>query len=138
MTPPSPSSLASITRMTYLTLTTRISDQMMSERMETTGTLPPWAKPALKLSRRAYSGLVPISPNTTPSVATAAAKVTGLAREGEGVASDPPLSGAFMERIETEPGAGGGQSKGFAPDRACLFVTPSDNLNTPLSNKKHQ
>src|SRR5690242_11765 len=67
MMPPSPLLSARITRLTYFTATTRISDQVTSERIPSTvagrGCRPCSGR---KVSCMVYSGLVPMSPNTTP------------------------------------------------------------------------
>jgi hypothetical protein len=56
---------ARITKLTYLSVTTMMIDQRISETMPNTFC---WVMPpaAFRHSRSVYSGLVPISPNTTP------------------------------------------------------------------------
>src|SRR6476620_1869674 len=115
-TPPSPLLSARMIRVTYLTVTVSVIDQ---NRIDTTpstwrgeGVMPePW----VKVSRRVESGLVPMSPNTTPSAPTTMAAAAALAGEGPAV---PPAdivtagegdgrssSGAIGE---TPPRGGGG------------------------------
>ena len=72
--PPSPKWLARKISQTYLIVTTKVSDQTISDKMPkilawfcTT----PWA--VLMDSLKAYSGEVPISPYTTPSAANMSA-----------------------------------------------------------------
>jgi hypothetical protein len=65
--PPSPSLSARVMKSMYLILITMISDQKIRETMLRTFA-PVTAKlVALKHTASAYIGLVPISPNTTPS-----------------------------------------------------------------------
>ena len=67
-TPPSPRLSARSTKVTYFTEITRINDHRISDsrpRMLISLTAIPCA--GLKHSRSAYSGLVPMSPKTTPS-----------------------------------------------------------------------
>ena len=70
--PPSPLLFARMMKLTYFRLTTIISDQKNSERMPRTlsGVIGTgwWAPP--KTSFSAYSGLVPMSPKTTPIAPT--------------------------------------------------------------------
>jgi hypothetical protein len=70
-TPPSP--LLSARRMmpTYLTLMTSVSDQKIRESTPSTfGPVTLCAPRPSKQARSEYSGLVPMSPNTTPIAAT--------------------------------------------------------------------
>ena len=70
--PPSPLLSARKTYATYLSETISVSAQKISDRMPITFagvTAMPYS--LLKHSRMAYSGLVPISPYTTPSAASA-------------------------------------------------------------------
>jgi hypothetical protein len=65
--PPSPSLSARITNSTYLTDTVMISDQKTSDSTPyTLPTVTGMACTPSKHSRSAYSGLVPMSPKTTP------------------------------------------------------------------------
>ncbi len=74
--PPSPWLSARSTTVAYFTHTTRISAHVISDRMPSTcsgvGVKP---RPAVKHCLNAYSGLVPMSPNTTPSAASASGAV---------------------------------------------------------------
>ncbi len=68
--PPSPWLSARITSTTYFSDTTTISAQKISDSTPSTAsgvTVRPWA--GLRHSLKAYSGLVPMSPNTTPNAA---------------------------------------------------------------------
>ena len=67
MMPPSPLLSARMTRLTYLTATTMISDQVTSDSTPST-VLACGRRPCTgrKVSCMVYSGLVPMSPNTTP------------------------------------------------------------------------
>src|SRR5688572_16009855 len=71
MVPPSPLLSARITSTTYLSDTTSISAQKMVDRpprmLVVFRSMP---RPGEKVSFTAYSGLVPMSPNTTPSAAS--------------------------------------------------------------------
>jgi hypothetical protein len=71
MIPPSPSLSARMITSTYFSVTTRISDQKPSDSRPLTvrasGLRP---KCGLNISLIVYSGLVPMSPNTTPTAAT--------------------------------------------------------------------
>ena len=60
--PPSPSLSACISTMTYLMVTTMTSDHRTSERMPSTVPLVTSSPPACTASRKAYRGLVPMSP----------------------------------------------------------------------------
>ena len=70
--PPSPRLSARRMNPTYLTVTTTVSDQKISEatpnRFTSFRAMACWP---LKHSRTAYKGLVPMSPYTTPSAAIA-------------------------------------------------------------------
>ena len=74
-----------------MTITTQMSDQMIRERIGTTW-LAPRMLASASLTRRhslkAYRGLVPMSPKTTPRAATTAAAVKGRTG-GEGGVSEP-------------------------------------------------
>jgi hypothetical protein len=68
MIPPSPRLSARMTKMRYLKETTKLSDQKISDSTPSTFSLVgeiPYS--GAKHSLSAYSGLVPISPYTTPS-----------------------------------------------------------------------
>src|SRR5690606_31898861 len=74
--PPSPSLSARSTYATYLTDTTTTSAQNTSEHAPTTFDVVTgrwWPCEPWNVSRSAYSGLVPMSPNTTPSAPTVSA-----------------------------------------------------------------
>src|SRR5580700_2133330 len=75
--PPSPSLSTRIAKPTYLTHVTTISVQTISDSAPSTacGSLPP--RPSTVFS--VYSGLVPMSPNTTPS-----APILVVVRPGRG------------------------------------------------------
>lgn len=78
-TPPSPSLSARITNTTYLTDTTRIIAQNSSEITPITASgLNGMPCSALKHSFRAYRGLVPISPKTTPIAASTSMRMLGV------------------------------------------------------------
>ena len=64
--PPSPWLSAVMTYQRYLTLTTRTSDQNMSERTPRTPAVRSTAGRWPMHSRMVYRGLVPMSPKTTP------------------------------------------------------------------------
>ena len=89
MVPPSPRLSARITSTTYLSDTTITSDQKMVDR-------PPKMLAGLsgmpctgeKVSFTAYSGLVPMSPNTTPSAARVSAVCEVLAERSLSKAAD--------------------------------------------------
>src|SRR5688572_2253407 len=72
-TPPSPRLPARVTKVMYFPLTTSIKDQKISDKTPRTLLVLSSAGRYLIESRSAYSGLVPISPNTTPSAAMASA-----------------------------------------------------------------
>ncbi len=81
MMPPSPRLSARIMNTTYFSVTTMISAQEMSDStpstlswLAATGWLP------LNASRMAYSGLVPISPKTTPIAATVSGRTPCFSR----------------------------------------------------------
>ena len=76
MIPPSPSLSARITSRTYVTVTMIVTDQKISEttpKMLSCDTLTGCGSPGLKSVWTVYSGLVPMSPKTTPSAPTARA-----------------------------------------------------------------
>ncbi len=80
MMPPSPRLSARMMNTTYLSDTTRISDQNTSD--STPNTLVSFSAMACgpwKASRMVYSGLVPMSPKTTPTAATARPATPALA-----------------------------------------------------------
>ena len=80
MIPPSPSLSARMITITYFSVTTRISDQKPSDsRPLTVGASGTSPKCGLNISLMVYSGLVPMSPNTTPTAATT--KVARPSRE---------------------------------------------------------
>ena len=71
MMPPSPRLSARIMNTTYFSVTTMISAQEISDSTPSTlSWLPATGWLPLNASRMAYSGLVPISPKTTPIAAT--------------------------------------------------------------------
>ena len=78
ITPPSPSLSARMTMPTYLTETMSVIDQNIIEITPKTslGGRPDRAAVDRKTVCRAYSGLVPMSPKTTPSAATTSAGCT--------------------------------------------------------------
>jgi hypothetical protein len=61
---------------TYLSVTMSSIVHTMRERMPSTASVPaaPWAVAAVTASRIAYSGLVPMSPKTTPIEPNASAQ----------------------------------------------------------------
>src|SRR5215831_14248147 len=76
MIPPSPSLSARITSRTYVTVTMIVTDQKISEmipKMLSCDTLTGCGSPGLKTVCTVYSGLVPMSPKTTPRAPTARA-----------------------------------------------------------------
>ena len=76
MIPPSPSLSARITSMTYVTVTMIITDQKISEmtpKMLSCDTLTGCGSLGLKTVCTVYSGLVPMSPKTTPRAPSARA-----------------------------------------------------------------
>src|SRR5215470_11235161 len=76
MIPPSPSLSARMTRETYVTVTISVTDQKISEttpKMLSVDTATGWGSPGLKTVWTVYSGLVPMSPKTTPRAPTARA-----------------------------------------------------------------
>ena len=76
MMPPSPSLSARITSSTYVMVTMIIPDQKISEMTPNTlsaDTFTGCGSPGLNSVCTVYSGLVPISPNTTPSAPSASA-----------------------------------------------------------------
>ena len=76
--PPSPLLSARITRATYFTVTVRISDQKISDRMPSTSVrVTPTSVKCFRLVLSAYSGLVPMSPYTIPSTPSTAAARSG-------------------------------------------------------------
>ncbi|MNM84732.1 hypothetical protein D3C81_968300 [compost metagenome] len=78
-TPPSPSLSARITNTTYLIETTMIMAQNSIEITPSTASvLKAMPCSLLKHSFRAYSGLVPMSPKTTPTARSTRARVLGL------------------------------------------------------------
>ena len=73
MMPPSPSLSARMTRSTYVTVTTIITDQKISEmipKMLSVVAVTGCGSPGLKTVWTVYSGLVPMSPKTTPRAPT--------------------------------------------------------------------
>ena len=76
MIPPSPSLSARITSRTYVTVTMIVTDQKISEmipKMLSCDTLTGCGSLGLKTVCTVYSGLVPMSPKTTPRAPTARA-----------------------------------------------------------------
>src|SRR5579859_7852058 len=76
MIPPSPSLSARITSSTYVTVTMIVTDQKISEtipKMLSCDTMTGCGSPGLKTVCTVYSGLVPMSPKTTPRAPTARA-----------------------------------------------------------------
>ena len=76
MIPPSPSLSARITSRTYVTVTMIVTDQKISEttpKMLSCDTLTGCGSPGLKSVCTVYSGLVPMSPKTTPRAPSARA-----------------------------------------------------------------
>ena len=76
MIPPSPSLSARITSRTYVTVTMIVTDQKISEmipKMVSCDTLTGCGSLGLKTVWTVYSGLVPMSPKTTPRAPTARA-----------------------------------------------------------------
>ena len=76
MIPPSPSLSARITSMTYVMVTMIVTDQKISEttpKMVSCDTLTGCGSLGLKSVCTVYSGLVPMSPKTTPRAPTARA-----------------------------------------------------------------
>ena len=76
MIPPSPSLSARITSRTYVTVTMIVTDQKISEttpKMLSCDTLTGCGSPGSKTVCTVYSGLVPMSPKTTPRAPTARA-----------------------------------------------------------------
>ena len=76
MIPPSPSLSARITSRTYVMVTTIVTDQKISEmipKILSSVTLTGWGSPGLKTVWTVYSGLVPMSPKTTPRAPSARA-----------------------------------------------------------------
>ena len=110
MVPPSPRLSARITSTTYLSDTTITSDQKMVDR-------PPKMLAGVsgmpcageKVSLTAYSGLVPMSPNTTPSAARVSAVCGGPARSdlSPRVRTLPARRGKGKFELELERLAGG-------------------------------
>src|SRR5438094_6761215 len=109
MTPPSPSLSARMMNITYLIDTISVSDQNTSDTT-------PYTSPAVgrtaplsmeKTVWIAYSGLVPMSPNTTPSAPSASARPE-VAAAGRGAVSPAAVS----------PAAAGGASS------VCASTTP--------------
>lgn len=74
--PPSPLLSARVMKVTYLSATTTISDQMITDKIPRilSGVIGAGWGPA-KISFIVYSGLALISPNTTPSAVSASAAV---------------------------------------------------------------
>ena len=70
-TPPSPLLSAFNTTLTYLSKMTRTKDQKISDRTPNTCSGVTAIPGVVKQADMAYSGLVPMSPNTTPSAASA-------------------------------------------------------------------
>ncbi len=96
MMPPSPSLSARVMIVTYLTVTTSTSAQNTSDRMPSTVSWSAASPNAgSKAIFRVYSGLVPMSPNTTPIAAT-----TRPASPGR------PDAGALPPRARAERGSG--------------------------------
>jgi hypothetical protein len=96
MMPPSPPLSARMMNVTYLTETIIVIDQNTSEI--TPKTSPRMARTAwwsaVEMVCMAYSGLVPISPNTTPSAPTVRAAIPALAADpGSGRPTGGPASG---------------------------------------------
>ena len=76
MIPPSPSLSARITSRTYVMVTMIVTDQKISEmipKILSSVTLTGWGSPGLKTVWTVYSGLVPMSPKTTPRAPSARA-----------------------------------------------------------------
>ena len=99
MMPPSPWLLARMMRVTYLSVTTTMSDQKISETM-------PIRLPGVKVSPLAgsktvcmtYSGLVPMSPKTTPSAPQGQGPTVGRFRSiGHG---KPPQVHSLGRRLQ--------------------------------------
>src|SRR5438874_11650519 len=117
MTPPSPSLSARMMNITYLIDTISVSDQNTSDTT-------PYTSPAVgrtaplsmeKTVWIAYSGLVPMSPNTTPSAPSASARPE-VAAAGRGAVSPAAVSPAAVS-----PAAAGGASS------VCASTTPHHN-----------
>ena len=104
--PPSPRLSARITKVMYLTMTTRMIVQTMSEIMPSTPPAfgrTPWTR---KMELIAYRGLVPMSPKTTPSAPRVRAAVPALAavllpsrRAGPGPCASPSGAGTCARVI---------------------------------------
>src|SRR6266566_210153 len=100
ITPPSPWLSARMMTLTYLTETTRVTDQNTSEMTPYTspavGWTFPWSREKTVCS--AYSGLVPMSPNTTPSAASISAPA-GRCTAGAGRRPAAPLDSDVREVV---------------------------------------
>src|SRR5260370_10939417 len=117
MTPPSQSLSARITSRTYVTVTMVVTDQKISEtipKMVSCDTVTGCGSPGLKTVCTVYSGLVPMSPKTTPRAPTARAPCAVTRPLAPTVfASCRQLSGATLTNDSTwtpfasRPSAGG-------------------------------
>ncbi len=88
--PPSPSLSARITTARYLTQITSTSDQNMSDsRPSTLASSNGTGCRLSNASRMAKSGLVPMSPNTTPMAATASVAVAVGWEPSPGIGPNP-------------------------------------------------
>src|SRR6266487_1210945 len=109
MIPPSPSLSARITSRTYVIVTTIVTDQKISEmipKMLSSVTLTGWGSLGLKTVWTVYSGLVPMSPKTTPRAPRARA-VWALARRFT-LTVFPEGSAGEVGQDLLEPGQRGG------------------------------
>ena len=101
-TPPSPLLSARRMKTTYLIVTTTISDQKISDSDPNTASALGWLPPIASADRRrAYRGLVPMSPYTTPS----AAKVSTARRfsEKEELAAPARAAPPVVDVMEVKP-----------------------------------
>src|SRR6516165_5756121 len=101
MIPPSPSLSARITSKTYVTVTMIVTDQKISEttpKMLSWDTVTGWGSLGLKSVWTVYSGLVPMSPKTTPKAPTARAPCAATRRLTLTVPASlpPPLARATL------------------------------------------
>src|SRR5579884_1282738 len=111
MMPPSPWLSARMMNITYLTETTIVIDQNTSEITPYTSLGVAWTAWRLAVNTvcRAYSGLVPMSPNTTPSAPSVSPTIPPFAADAE---IERPTSGAGGSA------RGGGGWRVCAPERA--------------------
>jgi len=103
MMPPSPRLSAPITKVTYLTETTRMIVQITSEIIPSTPAVSGRTPCTAKMELIAYRGLVPISPKTMPSVPRVSA---AAAAPGAPLAPFLPLRRAVAAPRGPPPAAG--------------------------------